>query len=57
MARQFPASAARGDLPRCWRLSLGVSALVLVQPFLTKLLIDDGLMARDFPKPCCRLRS
>jgi len=31
-------------------LSLGVSALALVQPFITKLLIDDGLIARDFPK-------
>lgn len=28
-------------------LSLGTSALVMVQPWLTKLLIDDGLLARD----------
>ena len=31
-------------------LSLCASLLVLVQPWLTKLLIDDGLLARDFPK-------
>jgi ATP-binding cassette subfamily B protein len=30
-------------------LSACASALVLVQPWLTKLLIDDGLLARDFP--------
>lgn len=30
-------------------LSLCATALVLVQPWLTKLLIDDGLLARDFP--------
>ncbi|KQZ77936.1 ABC transporter ATP-binding protein [Pseudomonas sp. Root562] len=30
-------------------LSVCASALVLVQPWLTKLLIDDGLLARDFP--------
>jgi ATP-binding cassette, subfamily B, bacterial len=29
-------------------LSLGVSALVMVQPYLTKLLIDDGLLGKDF---------
>ncbi|MGY2342865.1 ABC transporter ATP-binding protein [Pseudomonas sp. SDO5532_S415] len=29
-------------------LSVCASALVLVQPWLTKLLIDDGLLARDF---------
>ncbi len=29
-------------------LSLVASALVLVQPWLTKLLIDDGLLARDY---------
>lgn len=29
-------------------LSLGVSSLGLAQPWLTKLLIDDGLVARDF---------
>ena len=31
-------------------LSMCATALVLVQPWLTKLLIDDGLLARDFPK-------
>ncbi len=31
-------------------LSLCATALVLVQPWLTKLLIDDGLLAKDFPK-------
>jgi len=31
-------------------LSVCASLLVLVQPWLTKLLIDDGLLARDFPK-------
>ncbi|KJK08378.1 MULTISPECIES: ABC transporter ATP-binding protein [Pseudomonas] len=30
-------------------LSICASALVLVQPWLTKLLIDDGLLARNFP--------
>lgn len=30
-------------------LSLGASLLVLAQPWLTKTLIDDGLLARDFP--------
>jgi ATP-binding cassette subfamily B protein len=30
-------------------LSVCASLLVLVQPWLTKLLIDDGLLARDFP--------
>lgn len=30
-------------------LSLCATLLVLVQPWLTKLLIDDGLLARDFP--------
>ncbi|WP_047527329.1 ABC transporter ATP-binding protein [Pseudomonas sp. 11/12A] len=30
-------------------LSVCASALVLVQPWLTKLLIDDGLLARNFP--------
>ena len=30
-------------------LSACASALVLVQPWLTKLLIDDGLLARNFP--------
>ncbi|GAA5315548.1 MAG: ABC transporter ATP-binding protein [Candidatus Pelagadaptatus aseana] len=29
-------------------ISLLASALVLVQPYLTKLLIDDGLLAKDF---------
>ncbi len=29
-------------------LSLAASALVLVQPYLTKLMIDDGLLAGDF---------
>lgn len=29
-------------------LSVCASLLVLVQPWLTKLLIDDGLLARDF---------
>jgi ATP-binding cassette subfamily B protein len=29
-------------------LSLAVSALVLLQPYLTKILIDDGLLAGDF---------
>jgi ATP-binding cassette subfamily B protein len=31
-------------------LSLLVSSLALVQPFFTKLLIDDGLIAGDFPR-------
>lgn len=31
-------------------LSVCASALVLVQPWLTKLLIDDGLLARNFPR-------
>ncbi|WP_414159734.1 ABC transporter ATP-binding protein [Pseudomonas sp. BNK-45] len=31
-------------------LSVCASLLVLVQPWLTKLLIDDGLLARDFPR-------
>ena len=31
-------------------LSICASLLVLLQPWLTKLLIDDGLLARDFPK-------
>ena len=31
-------------------LSVCASLLVLVQPWLTKLLIDDGLLARNFPK-------
>ena len=30
-------------------LSMCATALVLVQPWLTKLLIDDGLLAKDFP--------
>ncbi|MFM7274511.1 MAG: ABC transporter ATP-binding protein, partial [Gammaproteobacteria bacterium] len=30
--------------------SLGISALGLAQPWLTKLLIDDGLLARDYPE-------
>ena len=30
-------------------LSVCASALVLVQPWLTKMLIDDGLLARNFP--------
>lgn len=30
-------------------LSLCATLLVLVQPWLTKLLIDDGLLARNFP--------
>lgn len=30
-------------------LSICASSLVLVQPWLTKLLIDDGLLARNFP--------
>jgi ATP-binding cassette subfamily B protein len=30
-------------------VSVCASALVLVQPWLTKLLIDDGLLARNFP--------
>jgi ATP-binding cassette subfamily B protein len=30
-------------------LSVCASALVLVQPWLTKLLIDDGLLARNYP--------
>lgn len=29
-------------------LSICASLLVLVQPWLTKLLIDDGLLGRDF---------
>ncbi|WIE48731.1 ABC transporter ATP-binding protein [Pseudomonas sp. GM17] len=31
-------------------LSVCASLLVLVQPWLTKLLIDDGLLARNFPR-------
>ncbi|MDH4564176.1 ABC transporter ATP-binding protein [Pseudomonas sp. BN411] len=31
-------------------LSLGASLLVLAQPWLTKTLIDDGLLAKDFSK-------
>ncbi|MGE7955477.1 ABC transporter ATP-binding protein [Pseudomonas sp. NPDC089530] len=31
-------------------LSVGASLLVLVQPWLTKLLIDDGLLARDYAR-------
>ncbi|MCK9801393.1 ABC transporter ATP-binding protein/permease [Pseudomonas sp. MAFF 302030] len=31
-------------------LSISASLLVLLQPWLTKLLIDDGLLARDFSK-------
>ncbi len=31
-------------------LSFCASLLVLAQPWLTKLLIDDGLLARDFPR-------
>lgn len=30
-------------------LSISASLLVLAQPWLTKILIDDGLLARDFP--------
>ena len=30
-------------------LSLSASALVLLQPYLTKILIDDGLLAKSFP--------
>lgn len=31
-------------------LSLLASALVLIQPYLTKLMIDDGLLAKDFDR-------
>ena len=37
----------RGAILRLLALSLLASALVLLQPWLTKLLIDDGLLARD----------
>ena len=30
-------------------LSIGASALVLLQPWLTKTLIDDGILAGDYP--------
>ena len=39
----------RGAILRLLALSLLASALVLLQPWLTKLLIDDGLLARDYP--------
>ena len=39
----------RGAIVRLLALSLLASALVLLQPWLTKLLIDDGLLARDYP--------
>ena len=37
----------RGAILRLLALSLLASALVLLQPWLTKLLIDDGLLARE----------
>ncbi len=37
-----------GRLAVVFLLSLGASALALAQPYLTKLLIDDGLLAGDF---------
>ncbi len=39
----------RAAIGRLLALSLLASGLVLLQPWLTKLLIDDGLLARDFP--------
>jgi ATP-binding cassette subfamily B protein len=38
----------RGRIAALLFFSLAVSALTLVQPWFTKLLIDDGLLARDF---------
>ena len=37
-----------GALLALLALSVTTSLLVLVQPYLTKLLIDDGLLARQF---------
>ena len=39
----------RAAIARLLMLSLLASALVLLQPWLIKLLIDDGLLARDYP--------
>ena len=36
-------------IARLMALALAATLLVLLQPWLTKLLIDDGLLARDFP--------
>ena len=38
----------RGPIAGLVLLSLGVSSVGLAQPWLTKLLIDDGLLAKDF---------
>ena len=40
----------RGAIFGLLGLSSGASLLVLAQPWLTKLLIDDGLLARDFSR-------
>ncbi len=37
------------SIARLMALSLMATTLVLLQPWLTKLLIDDGLLARDYP--------
>lgn len=37
------------SIARLMLLSLMATTLVLLQPWLTKLLIDDGLLARDYP--------
>ena len=39
----------RGAILGLLGLSLCASLLVLAQPWLTKMLIDDGLLAGDFP--------
>ena len=38
-----------GAILRLMGLSLCATLLVLLQPWLTKMLIDDGLLARDYP--------
>ena len=40
----------RAALAALIALSLAVAALALLQPWFTKLLLDDGLLARDFPR-------
>lgn len=37
------------SIARLLLLSLAATLLVLLQPWLTKMLIDDGLLARDYP--------
>ena len=37
------------SVARLLLLSLAATLLVLLQPWLTKMLIDDGLLARDYP--------